>query len=122
MKRVERVQEIIKISKAKKLNITTLVFLLAMTPDKQLVGLYNQIKDFADNEVIKFSKRIQTPDIYEEKTFIIPNSEYRIRNMKKKGYKGYVVLTGIWNTKTSTFGAALTFSPEEFKELKKYIK
>lgn len=122
MKREERVEQIIKIAKAKKLNISTIVFLLAMTSDKGLSGVYNQIKNFANNEVIKFSKRIQIPDEYEEKTFIIPDSEYRVKKNTKKGYKGWIVLTGVWQTKTSTFGGALSFSPSQFDKLKKFIK
>ena len=45
MKREERVQQILKVAKAKKLNMTTLVFVLAMTPDKGLAKLQTQIAE-----------------------------------------------------------------------------
>ncbi len=74
------------------------------------------------DNIIKFCKRIQIPDEYEEKTFIIPDSEYRINKNNRNGYKGWVIITGLWETKSSTFGAALSFSPDQFKALKKFIK
>ena len=122
MKREKRVQEIIKIAKNKRLNITTMTFLLAMTPDKGLVRIYNSIRDYADGEIIEFSKSIQLPDEYEEKIFTIPNSEYRLTHNKKRQHKGRIILNGIWNTNSSTFGAAFSFSPEQFKELKQHLK
>lgn len=46
MKREERVQKILTIAKEKKLNISTLVFLLAMTPDKGLSKIQKQVEDY----------------------------------------------------------------------------
>lgn len=87
-----------------------------------IIKEFAKFKDtFTDGTVIKFNKEIQIPDDYDEKTYIIPNSEYRITNNKRKGYEGWVILTGLWKTKTSTFGSALSFSEEEFSKLKKFI-
>ncbi len=130
MKREEKVQLIIKTAKQQRLNIGTLTFLLAMTPDKGLTGLYNQIRVFANNDVIRFTKKIQLPKINRgERVFIIPNSEYRINFHKKRGKKELISLTGMFQTKTSFFGPTLNlthvvffFRVDEFRPMKKFIK
>lgn len=79
------------------------------------------LKECVDN-IIKFRKGIQIPDEYEEKIFIIPDSEYSVKYNKKKEYKDWVILTGLWETKSSTFIASLSFTPYQFNALKKFRK
>ena len=45
MKRELRVQQILRVAYEKKLNINTLIFLLAMTPDKGLIRVQKKIDE-----------------------------------------------------------------------------
>ena len=45
MKRQEKVQQIFLIAKLKKLNISTLVFVLALSNDKAISKMYNDLKE-----------------------------------------------------------------------------
>lgn len=56
-------------------------------------------------------------DEYDEIIHIIPNSEYSVMSINKKGYKGWVALNGIWKGKQSIFADILIFSPSQYKEL-----
>jgi hypothetical protein len=71
--------------------------------------------------VITFPTKIELDDVYGEVISIIPNSEYRVKPNTKKGYEGWVILSGIWYGEQSVFGGAFSFSPKQYTELLKNV-
>lgn len=119
MKRTELIQEIYLISEKKKLNKSTMVFLLAMSTDKEVKRIYKQLKDFEEGDKLVFTKKYKFSHCDLE---IIPNSEYTVVIDKRKKYKGWINLAGLFNTKNTTVPTGVGVNPEQLKELKLLIK
>ena len=75
--------------------------------------------------IINFKKMIQLPDIYEESIFFRPKTEYTVKPLgrKEKEYKGWLLISGLFETETSdkSFQGCFSFNPKEYVELKKHL-
>ena len=91
-------------------------------------GQINELK-FFDDDVIKFKAEVVCPGEYEDgspegyQLQIVPENTYTIRRNLKKGYEGWVIISGKFkNTKTGESSkSAVSFSPYDFKEISKSL-
>lgn len=122
LNRGETIARILKIVKKRKVESDEILISLMISTDKEVERIYRQLHQYSDGDVVRFDKKIQLPDIYKEKTFIIPNSEYTIKTNKKKNYKGWIIMNGLYQSPHSIYPSALSFSPKEFNKLRLNIK
>lgn len=88
----------------------------------------NEFK-FYDDDVIKFKQEIECPSEFDDgteegyKVYIVPDKKYIIRNIKQKGYSGWVTISGYFkHSKTKEVEKrSITFSPYDLKDISKHI-